>query len=471
MFVLILGCFVLLPNLEQEPFFCDEAMWLKSGCFAFETYFIEKSFYDPLWESGFSSFGWHNPQVGKFVVGAGPFLDGICPELAHINWQFGRNERAISDNLELGNLPTLAALAAGRRGPALLGILSALLIYAITASVAGRLSGLLAATLFLCNPLVHHLFRLAMLDGPAIFFGMLAVGACLMLVRSSRTGANAGLFYWSGIAGLAAGLAVGSKLTAFWACLPLAACLSLIFIVSILKKVLGKRMIASRPHPRSVLLAGILSICFFLTGFIATNPFIYQDPVQKIFKMRNYWQDQQHLRLESMGNGLDNPRDRLWHINHRMIIPGMYAYGSRYESLRRGIDEIKLQYRASSRKDNRYPDTVNQWDILYFGPIGKYGVVNFDQPLFLLGLFGSLLFGLIRLVRRKPAGEIFLLIFWWAAAYGSTASWLYLDVPRYYLQVVGPLIVLVVLGVYYLLTTPFAIARLLAPIIQKRFVA
>ncbi len=53
---------------SQKYFHRDEINWGQVSIYSFRTFFIEKDFTDVGWENSFNSFGFYNPQIGKYIT-------------------------------------------------------------------------------------------------------------------------------------------------------------------------------------------------------------------------------------------------------------------------------------------------------------------------------------------------------------------------------------------------------------------
>jgi len=180
-------------------------------------------------------------------------------------------------NVDEGKAPSNALLTEARIPMRALTVVAAVLVYGVVRVLAGPLGGAAASLLFSGSPyLALHMVR-AMGEPPFIAFLLATLLVMLLAVkRGSRRGPGWG---WGLVAGVLLGLAFASKLTAIIAIVAIV----LWGVWALLGGTLGRLLplslgVATTGGRRTVLWA-LLVVGVGLLTFVATNPFLYHDPV------------------------------------------------------------------------------------------------------------------------------------------------------------------------------------------------
>jgi hypothetical protein len=262
---------ILVPGIAdtESRYHVDESYWVSVSVQAFRTAFIERDLDHQFWFDYLMKFGSPHPQIGKYIIGAGAYLAGYH-DVPLLPYDFGQD---LAWNKAHGRVLPPEIVGAARLSVALTGALCGAFLYWLGVQVAGPVTGILAVVLFIATPAVWNLARLAMLDIPALMFGLLALNLGIRAVTALRTGsANAGA--WIAACGAACGAAVGAKLNAL-----------LIPGICILAMCL-----TGVAHPnqsdRYNLISGVVSLLLWTwVVFFLSNPMLYPHPVAGIQHM------------------------------------------------------------------------------------------------------------------------------------------------------------------------------------------
>jgi len=262
---------LLIPGIAETEshYHGDENFWVPVGVQAFRTAFIERNPDHPFWSDFFLSFGSPNPQIGKYIIGAGAYLAGYH-DVPVLSYDFRQDPVW---NKAHGQVLPQEIVGAARLPVALTGALCGVFLYWLGVQVAGPVTGILAVVLFIATPVVWNHARLAMLDIPALMFGLLALNLCICAVTALRTGAtNAGV--WIAACGVACGAAAGTKLNAL-----------LIPGICILAICLTGVKLPNR-FDRYQVISGVVAILLWTwVVFFLSNPRLYPHPVAGIQDM------------------------------------------------------------------------------------------------------------------------------------------------------------------------------------------
>ena len=219
-FVISLGLaafayWMLMPNLSATgdwDYHGDEGRWMASGDYYFQKFFVDRDWsYDTWRDDRFSSFGTWNPVIGKYIIGASLHLHGLGGRYTSLPpYYFEHN---FAWNLAEGNVPPQNELVAARRPIAWMGILSTVLVFLLTRELSTSwLASLFAAVLFVVDPLVMLASRRAMIDMPALFFSLLALGTAWQMLTNILRCRWRQAIGWGIALGVSCGLCVGTKL-------------------------------------------------------------------------------------------------------------------------------------------------------------------------------------------------------------------------------------------------------------------
>ncbi|MCC6175236.1 MAG: glycosyltransferase family 39 protein [Chloroflexi bacterium] len=233
----------------------DEAEWIGTTRY-FQTLFVEHDVSPASWPDEY----WTRtqPMVVRYAIGGWLWLCGY--DLYALDPTYDHTA-SLAANRRAGLGPSDALLADARVPMRLLAALAVTMLYLVVRILAGPIGGLVAATLAVGSPyLQEHLIR-AKAESTLMF--LLFAGLVAAVVGIRRSGQAAPRMGWSVGAGVLLGLAFGAKLTAV-----------LILVAVALWGIWSA--LADWRHgwrwPAGALAAALLV-------FLASNPFLYPDPV------------------------------------------------------------------------------------------------------------------------------------------------------------------------------------------------
>ncbi|MEP7200161.1 MAG: phospholipid carrier-dependent glycosyltransferase [Chloroflexota bacterium] len=260
-----------LRDLAAVPFHPDESVYIYMSR-DFDTLVLQR---DPLalaWQPREPLF----PEARKrlldapltrYLDGLGRWLGGYTVADLPTDWAWGAPWEA-----NRSAIPSPALLLAARAPSAILGALTAVVLFWIGVQMRGIAVGLIAAGLYALDPLTLLHTQRAMAEGALMFFSTLTI--CATIVLAERCNAlsqfNARVLTLGAVVGLLAGLAMNSKQSAI-VMLPLALAVS-------------AGVLWRRPWLRARRLAAIAALCgVIVLGWAATlwllNPILYREPL------------------------------------------------------------------------------------------------------------------------------------------------------------------------------------------------
>ncbi|WP_232282772.1 phospholipid carrier-dependent glycosyltransferase [Roseiflexus sp. RS-1] len=262
---------ILVPGIAdtESRYHVDESYWVSVSVQAFRTAFIERDLDHPFWFDYASLHILRHPQISKYIIGAGAYLAGYH-DVPMLLYNFRQD---LAWNKAHGRVLPPEIIGAARFSVALTGALCGAFLYWLGVQVAGPVTGILAVVLFIATPVVWDYARFAMLDIPALMFGLLALNLGIRAVTALRTGsANAGA--WIAACGAACGAAVGAKLNA-------------LLIPGICVLAIGLTSVAHQHQSdRYTLISGVVSLLLWTwVVFFLSNPGLYSHPVAGIQHM------------------------------------------------------------------------------------------------------------------------------------------------------------------------------------------
>lgn len=280
--VFIFSFLALLIDLPSLKFFHqDEVNWSRVSTYAFGTFFVEQAYTDEGWQAPFNTFGFHNPQLGKYIIGASLWLHNFRTFDGVIKWNSSED---LDWHVAQGMVPPPEALYAARLPIALLAAGTAVLLFAfgslLTLAYPRSLSmgmGVVTAVLFLLHPAAWRLGHQAMLDIPALFFTTFAVLCTLLAARYLVQDTAVKGVLWSLGASLMTGFSLATKLNALliWA------------IIFACYLGLAAYFYYKKNFSRIFLILFLLGAHLLIPTavFVATNPFLYQDTFAGVQQM------------------------------------------------------------------------------------------------------------------------------------------------------------------------------------------
>ena len=313
---LILFSLFLVPfvkDIEKERYHFDEAGWITAGM-QYSDLLAKRDLSDPAWQENLRKFGWPTPMVAKYIIGysarkLGP--NGPNETFSALLYNFNHDLRW---NIVNGNVPDPALRYAAQLPIAILAALTCLFVFYIGRELAGWKIGLLAAILLVSNPTMQASGRVAMTDVPGIFFVTFAVLVMIFLLRAIEQigrGENGAAFrvrdivplgVFTGIAGVAIGLAVSTKLSGIIADIIFISTTVYLILVPAIVGVLawknlghGKGDLDMKLVNRLLIVTLVIVEGIAVAVFIVTNPFLYSDPLDRTSRMLDYWEKEGFL--------------------------------------------------------------------------------------------------------------------------------------------------------------------------------
>jgi 4-amino-4-deoxy-L-arabinose transferase-like glycosyltransferase len=414
----ILGLFLLLPflwRLERASFHMDETGWVLASNRVVSQSFLQRDSTGPNLPGEGSHYGWPNPPVGKYLMGAAIRSRIETPEISLSGTQWPTYDRPIIANIASRQIPPLEILTAARLPMAVLGAATCLTVFFLGRLAWGTRAGLLATCLLALNALMLTSSRRAMVDSPAIFFSSFSILLAALLIErrtnlqtSSAKPGSSDVGRMFGL-GLVLGLALASKLNALVAAVVCVA--SLVLIPS------------GRERLRLAVAATVILIVAAVT-FIAVNPFLYENPLSGSWSM---------LTFAYYEPGIEELAARGWFVFRRLFLGETDPQGLTYL-------------------------TVHSWTGL---PL-EWVALPFGLGLALTGLLKRREAGMRAM---RPRSERVILL-WWVVSVAGITSWLPQDWERYYLPALPPTVLLVARGfdaAFSMLTVRLRRARVALP--------
>jgi hypothetical protein len=267
---------IFLVRLEDRAIYhADEGMWIPISSMTFERSFVDRDFGSAFWREPYLSWGSHNPQIGKYIIGAGVWLAGYHSTIT-IPYD---SRKTLAENIAYIRqipIPEAGLLHSARLPVALLGIVSCLLIYWLASMVAGQWCGLLAVASVVGAHLLALSSRRAMIDTPALCLSLLALLALIHTVRSLEAGSRRAIG-WAALAGIGCGLALGTKLSGG---LMLAVCAAVLLL-----EALRQARFGSARGLGATIAAGCVIAAWAWVIFFISNPFLFAAPIVGIRHM------------------------------------------------------------------------------------------------------------------------------------------------------------------------------------------
>lgn len=291
MAVTLLALAVMLGSFAQVSFHPDENNWILTSPYG--EIFFNGDFSNPLWEESYWTLT--QPPLARYIISAGLRAGSIKELDFSLPWDFSLDE---ATNMERGSMPGPQVLWWSRLPMALLGTLSAVLIFLLTVQAVDWWAGWAALILFLGNPFLRVSISRAMSESPLLAFTLLTAGAGTLALRAWRKSAPGAeemtalrrAFVWFLAAGALAGLAGASKLNG----LALAASGSvLVGLAAFVDKGLLPRNLRFSFAMRTIVLLAL--VCLLV--FVLFNPFLYADPLGRMVQMYKFRLNEMNIQM------------------------------------------------------------------------------------------------------------------------------------------------------------------------------
>ena len=282
----------------------DESLWLTVSTKLFRLYAFEHQFDDPAWHQEYSTFGSRQPQIGKYLIGLGTTTVDFKGEPAPYVWQWDQSQ---TWNLA-HHVPPPEVVLRGRFPIALMGIIASLSFYWLVTLVVNPWCGLIALASLLGARLLIESSQRAMIDSPALAFGLLTLVGMVYLLRALRDDCWWPAVRWAILTGFVSGLAIGTKLHAL---------LILVVCVTSLASEAAIALHTDRRKVYVVLMCMLIILAGAWTVFYLSNPVLYHAPLEGVRHM---------LELNSIVSAI--PFQPLHTIPERMLAiwNSMYIY-------------------------------------------------------------------------------------------------------------------------------------------------
>jgi hypothetical protein len=267
----------------------------------FQFVFLEGRLAGPVWEPNY----WVLTQtpVYRYVIGAGIWLGGAASQdldLDHRRDEVSgpdrskyldpatyRDERKLAEQRRVPR-PSPEALWAARVPMVLMGAATAVMLYLVAAELSGVIGGLVAASAFMAAPFVLTLLPRAHTEAPFLFFLLLGLWFSIKATRSSRR-----MVLYGVLAGVSVGLSAGSKLTGVLALAALVGFAGVAFVLALLAR--RSSFVTEFGAPRACAAAwrwSALAAVVGLVVFVAVDPFLWPNPVERIGMMLQFRQQE-----------------------------------------------------------------------------------------------------------------------------------------------------------------------------------
>ena len=287
----LLALAVMLGSFAQVSFHPDENNWILTSPYG--EIFFSGDFNNPLWEESYWTLT--QPPLARYIISAGWHAGGIKELDFSLPWDFSLDDE---ENLARGSMPGPQVLWWSRLPMALLGAISAVMVFFLTVQAAGWWAGWAALALFLGNPFLRMSISRAMSESPLLAFTLLTSGAGVLALRAWRKSAPGAedmtalrrAFVWLLAMGVLAGLAGASKING----LALAASgAGLAGLAAFIDKGPMPRALRLSFAMRTIVLLALAC----LLVFVLFNPFLYADPLGRMVQMYKFRLNEMNIQM------------------------------------------------------------------------------------------------------------------------------------------------------------------------------
>lgn len=320
--VFAVAAWTMLGQAQRVGYNTDEGQFISTAEY-FDVVFLQGRLAGAPWDITYWTLT--QPPITRYLLGAAIHLSGNPIPRMNLDHRieeargpdrerfldpaYYRDERRLAEERRI-NRPPAAVLHAARVPMAIFGAGAGLLLFLIGRSLGGTVAGLVAAAGLLWTPLALQLLPRAHAEGPLIFLSLLGLLLSLLATRratrdavraSTATaldvrgpnvtaythdrparGLPAWLALWS-LAGLATGLAAGTKLTAVLAIAALGGFTAWAFLVWWRSRDPLPRSLAARAWR-----GGAVASALSLIVFVGVNPFMWPNPVDRTLAMLQF---------------------------------------------------------------------------------------------------------------------------------------------------------------------------------------
>lgn len=246
----------------RTPFNPDESRWLSRAHYLAAL----TDPFGPVWEDRYTTRG--QPPLGSYLMGIGLLVQGQDLR-TNPPWNFSITWEA---NGAVGNEPTDADLAAGRRTSAVLTAITSVLVVCVAQAFVSSIWALLAGLFFAVHPFTIYIGSLALSD--ALFALLIALAAAAAAAYATQPSA-----FRAAIVGTALGLGGATKLSPLVLAIGIGivGCTCWLF-ASIIHRGPSARVSAFARG------AAITAIAAIVT-FVASYPYLWPDPIGRTMNL------------------------------------------------------------------------------------------------------------------------------------------------------------------------------------------
>lgn len=263
-------------NLEEPALYhVDENLWVYAGNKAFQTFFIDHNVTDPFWKDDLYYYGAYQPQIGKYIIGAGTYIAGYR-DLPMVRYDFSKD---MEGNKQHGNLLPTDLLIAARMPIAVTGAVSCLALFLIVSQTLNIWCGFIAVLCIYNAQILRLSSQRAMIDVPMVCFSLFAILALIYFSRAIAQDQSRRAIISSVLVGIFCGLAIATKLSGGVVAIICAIVWAQTFVYCWFK---------SQQQLRLLLLCGFSMFACAIVIVIGSNPFLYGDPIGGIRHMLSF---------------------------------------------------------------------------------------------------------------------------------------------------------------------------------------
>lgn len=405
LFIIVLPPFLI--GLDQEIYHGDESLHISRGIKAISL-IVHGVIGGEEWDYYYTNEG---KKVGGAAITPANVIMGFGP------WLIGVKSGGWSFNVK----PPDHVLVSARAMVAILGAMTCVILFYLGRALGSFRTGLFASLFLAFNPLWLMSSRRAMRDTPAAFFSTISVLLFYYGLKKETFKAKAAFLALSGVT---TGFAFGSKPPAGVILITIAIYLFLMVIKEVVNEYHISRSIRLSQTGRYALLGLIIFVTVSFLAFVASLPYLWTDPYQKISK---FFSGGLGFGEELRTGIVDSPR-----------IPGdMLAAAT-------GIIHYLLWPIYNPTLLSHFPTVLTWFNIWWSEPCFSTlpATVLFFAGLAYLALKGAKK-GLRKIER--------LVLLWFVIALTGLSLWVPIFRPRYFIPLIPPIALIEAMGLSYFL--------------------
>jgi hypothetical protein len=280
--VLLAAGLVFSSSMPRVPFFGDESRYIYNTRY-FDYLVLERDLTRSEWGDNYWT---HNhPKLTLYLLGAWLRAAGYHQENSPLPYDWAKRPDA---NRAEGRVADRPLLLTARSLMVALAVATLGLLYLLGRLLAGRIGGLVAASLALASPLIRQMLVRLHSDVPLVLFVLLALLVALLGVRQSRRGELR--LGWALALGFTLGLALSSKLTAALSLFAVGLWGVLVSVLAAYRQAgpLAARLATAWQVGRGWALALLVAVGLF----VLSDPHLYENPIL------HTWHLLEHRRTE-----------------------------------------------------------------------------------------------------------------------------------------------------------------------------